>query len=990
MRRFLLLFLLLLSTLVAEEKITSTPTIKVAFGFDRPPFIFGRTTSKGIETDIVQEAMALEGYDIEIVQMSKYYLESILHQSNDIDAVAAISRNPNDGLFYSDDFIAYENYAISRTKDHLEINSLEDLTTVQFVAWQDAYRDLGEKFYTLFNPLNGTAKSHYRDTSSQIDDCKLFFSKKVDVILSDKTIFGWHKKVLHNHDQYSYHPIFSKPTNYPVVFRDAKLRDIFNQGLQKLKASGRYDEIINFYYKEDIQPLLKFSDLLADISGKFLFSIDKVNLDKILRYFFLHPDIMGIEVFNTNASEPFLALSKKGGRIQEGAISVLKDYSKISKKSYYLNQGNPLLVGKIVIYYKKNLQLGKETLTPPFGVFSFFSEGVYRKIKASYEKFGLLRDDIPTEVNTIERSSLLGLLSYQEIFFYVLLVMTLFIVSYKRFLNGRLSHVSLKSFHIFIICFEIGMITFLIYEISVLDRTENALAKAHEEQYKMIQVLDLARQSSNDLSQFARAYSVTHDAIYKEKYFTIMRIREGKEARPEGYGAVYWDLDEATREMRHRKGTHKESLHEIIESLPFSPIELKKIDEAGALYCNGLHHLEKQVFEENSSQASKLFLYSKAYDVAKHQAMLPIDELISMVTYRTKHTIEQLHQEIANQFKYLLILGLLFIVGNLFIALLLRKKVIIPVEYLTHVIRKFQKDQKHIRKRHFYEDEIGVMIDEFFKMHQKIEESKEKQLKLLKELEAQKRVVEQRVKEEVEKNKEQQLMVLYQNRLAQMGEVLNMVAHQWRQPLNNILLTNEVLVFKYEMNMVTDETIQEFQEESNMIIKEMSQTIDDFRDFFKPKKTSEIFSLNETINGVFDLSKQMLRQHGIVFRIVAEKNFLVSGHANELGQAILNIINNAKDALIDKEGEKSIEITLLQQERKVELLISDNAGGIPSDIINRIFEPYFSTKENKNGTGLGLYMSKMIIEEHMKGELSVSNGTQGAIFRILLEVITPK
>ncbi len=132
--------------------------------------------------------------------------------------------------------------------------------------------------------------------------------------------------------------------------------------------------------------------------------------------------------------------------------------------------------------------------------------------------------------------------------------------------------------------------------------------------------------------------------------------------------------------------------------------------------------------------------------------------------------------------------------------------------------------------------------------------------------------------------------------------------------------------------------------------------------------------------------KPIFTRHNIevVFNY-ADDNIEIIGYPNELGQAILNIINNAKDALIEYNKEyKKIEIILMKIDGEINLIIKDNAGGIPMNIINKIFDPYFSTKDSKNGTGLGLYMTKLIIEDHMGGELSVSNNESGAKFKILL------
>jgi len=241
------------------------------------------------------------------------------------------------------------------------------------------------------------------------------------------------------------------------------------------------------------------------------------------------------------------------------------------------------------------------------------------------------------------------------------------------------------------------------------------------------------------------------------------------------------------------------------------------------------------------------------------------------------------------------------------------------------------------------------------------------------------------IQQELKKNEEHTLMMLQQSRLAQMGQVINMIAHQWRQPLNNLLLINEVLVYKYEKNKVTKKEIDKFHHDSTLQIKQMSGTIDDFRDFFQPRREKEHFLLNDIIEHLIEIVEPIFTSSEILLSFKEEKELYTDGYPNELAQALLNILYNAKDAFIENPKEdKYINIQLKKVDKKIILTISDNAGGIPTDIIDDIFNPYFSTKKSLNGTGLGLYMSKMIIEKHMNGRLFALNNKEGATFTIEL------
>lgn len=244
--------------------------------------------------------------------------------------------------------------------------------------------------------------------------------------------------------------------------------------------------------------------------------------------------------------------------------------------------------------------------------------------------------------------------------------------------------------------------------------------------------------------------------------------------------------------------------------------------------------------------------------------------------------------------------------------------------------------------------------------------------------------LELRVSEEVEKNRRKDLIMLNHSRFAQMGQVINMIAHQWRQPLNNLSLIIQAYFFKAKKGEVDYEKLEEFKNKTMLQIKQMSKTIDDFRDFFKEEKEKILFNFPEITTTLLHLVKPVLDKSNIELIVEQEDNILIKGYANELTQAIINIIYNAKDVLVEKNIEKKIiKIVLKKEGSKAILTIQDNAGGIAEDIKNKIFDPYFSTK-GKNGTGIGLYMVKIIIEEHMNGKVTVSNEKEGAKFLIEL------
>ena len=241
-----------------------------------------------------------------------------------------------------------------------------------------------------------------------------------------------------------------------------------------------------------------------------------------------------------------------------------------------------------------------------------------------------------------------------------------------------------------------------------------------------------------------------------------------------------------------------------------------------------------------------------------------------------------------------------------------------------------------------------------------------------------------RVEEEVLKNKEKEIMLFNNARLVAIAEMIGNIAHQWRQPLNAIALQIQSVQFSYELGELTKEEFNEFAEDSLLQVSYLSQTIDDFRDLTKDTQKDEAFNVSQTLSKTFNLVEASLKNASIVCNLDIQEDVMCNhSNANALSQAIINILNNARDALLVKAiHKKTIDIQLKQEDSKIQITICDNAGGIPADILEKIFDPYFTTKHQSNGTGLGLYISKKIINKDLQGFLEVSNNEKGACFTI--------
>ncbi len=238
--------------------------------------------------------------------------------------------------------------------------------------------------------------------------------------------------------------------------------------------------------------------------------------------------------------------------------------------------------------------------------------------------------------------------------------------------------------------------------------------------------------------------------------------------------------------------------------------------------------------------------------------------------------------------------------------------------------------------------------------------------------------LETKIKQEIEKNEQQQIILFQQSKLAEMGSMLNMIAHQWRQPLNNLSLNMNMLFLKIKKNKLDKDNLNKYKKEVKDQIDYLSNTIDVFQDFFKPQKEKEHFNIEDIVLNTNTLLSNQFNKKHIIFNFNYKNSIPYFGYKNELEQVLLNILNNSLDAFLECDvSVKKISIQLYIVTNQIVLKIEDNAGGIKDENINKIFDLYFSTKFEKNGTGLGLYICKTIISKHFKGDIYAKNINDG-------------
>lgn len=243
--------------------------------------------------------------------------------------------------------------------------------------------------------------------------------------------------------------------------------------------------------------------------------------------------------------------------------------------------------------------------------------------------------------------------------------------------------------------------------------------------------------------------------------------------------------------------------------------------------------------------------------------------------------------------------------------------------------------------------------------------------------------LEDRIDKAVNASKQQIQQMVLQSRQAQMGEMISMIAHQWRQPLASISAISGTLTIDVMMDEYNSNFFQERLQSIGELAQHLSLTIDDFRGFFKEDNKDEISEVKKIVDASIKIIDHTLLSKNINLSVEYIDNLKIKGRLNEIKQVILNLLKNAEDILVDNNIKKAkIWIKVYAEDTNACISVEDNAGGIPEDIIDKVFDPYFSTKKDKEGTGLGLYMSKTIVEEHYNGKLLLKNTQNGASFTI--------
>jgi len=472
-------------------------------------------------------------------------------------------------------------------------------------------------------------------------------------------------------------------------------------------------------------------------------------------------------------------------------------------------------------------------------------------------------------------------------------------------------------------------------------------------------------------------------------------------------------MKKGSRTDWYNKQNNIELVLKQLHTLENNEIIIEQINEL--IYLN--HHLKNQYtdfidFQDKSPNKANEFLNIKISQL--FAITTQISKIINNLKYQKLFILNNLFNHILIEIIIIFIIITLFVIFSFSYTW---RNIINPILHISNNIKTTQELTEIELNINGVENEIGILINtlkQSIKRTKSLQQTKQKQQKELKdknqlllkinrdleeseyeiqiinenlektvkektkELEKLNQSLKKEVEQKTKENFKQFQILQNQNKLAAMGEMIGAIAHQWRQPLNELSIRIQKLSFFYETDQIDQGYIDEFIEKNKHTIKFMSKTIDDFRNFFRIDKEKNSFSIKEAIEEVSNIQNAQLKNHNIQLNIIGE-DFILNSYKSEFQQVIMNIIGNSKDALIQRKIiAPYIEITI----NKDKITIEDNGGGISKDIQNRIFEPYFTTKDQGKGTGMGLYLCRMIIKDNMNGDISFKNNKHGVAFSI--------
>jgi len=535
---------------------------------------------------------------------------------------------------------------------------------------------------------------------------------------------------------------------------------------------------------------------------------------------------------------------------------------------------------------------------------------------------------IPPKLVLEENVCLKDLITPEDIIFLGLVILgfgiILWLLANKKFLNY-----SIKKFLVSIFIFDILVLGFVVYELLVFNSYSNKILELKSKSFNSFYLVD---QIEHQLRKLEKNFLENRDVeqLFDNRYMIAENLLIENQPLKNFFSANY-----------------------------FTPTELTGLAYIQKL-INEIIQLQKDVDDEKVN----INIYKLKFEYLLNE----IKNLKILIKNENTKEISIIKAKLKYQFLLLIFGVLLFVLENIFIFIMIKKKIYNPIIYLTNIIKDY-KNGKIICKENNYDDEIGKMIDEFFSLQTQLSQK-------IVELNKHKENLEEEVKKEVEKRVYQEQVLMKQSRLALMGEMIDVIAHQWKQPLNSISLSSQII--ELEKDKITPKAIDQFVQNINMQISHMITTLDEFRSFFRDNKEKEKVCMSAVVKKVLLLLKDDLLSHNIEIETNIKDDFCIHGIQNEFEHILITLLTNAKDIYEQRKIKpRKVIINSIQKDDFYYLEVIDNAGGIDESIIDKIFELNFTTREN--GSGVGLYLAKQIAIKHL-GDLGVENTQNGAKF----------
>lgn len=435
-------------------------------------------------------------------------------------------------------------------------------------------------------------------------------------------------------------------------------------------------------------------------------------------------------------------------------------------------------------------------------------------------------------------------------------------------------------------------------------------------------------------------------------------------------------------ELEHIKDSYKINIQETIDSFEDDKLNYNQAKDVLKL---ALEVIDKNwiLYQENSSIKSRFFIISwiKKFVINSnnlYENKILKDEIVKNIDSKNKNIRQMLenlenknNQEYFTKLKFETNSVSIYLASlmNYDLSLAITEKRITDKIFNTIIIFSFIS----IFIVFLFSTILSLFITKHFRqIHDLQEKEVEEKTRELKDLNNK---LELKIAQELSKNRKKDLIMFQQARFASLGEMLNNIAHQWRQPLGSISMIIQSFQVKMQFSKLTPEFVEQKTKDALLLAQNMSNTLDDFKNFFDPSRAKKRFFIKDCLEHSIELSKYILNKEGIKIELIIKKDIEIYSYYNELSHVFLNIISNSKDALISNvdKNDRIIKIIVNSKKEFIFVNIIDNGGGIPLDIMPKIFEPYYTTKYKSAGTGIGLYMSKQIIERHIKGQISCKN-----------------